>query len=107
MASAIFPPSIDEITPHLPAFCRRHGISRVEVFGSVATGEASAGSDLDLMVTFLPGIAAGLEFFAMQEELEHILGCLVDLLTRRNVERSDNPIRRRSILASAREIYAG
>jgi predicted nucleotidyltransferase len=107
MANAISPPSIDEITRRLPEFCRRHGIGRVEVFGSVATGEASAGSDLDLMVTFLPGIAPGLEFVAMQDELERILGCSVDLLTRRSVERSDNPIRRRSILASAREIYAG
>jgi uncharacterized protein len=98
---------IDEITRHLPAFCHRNGIARVEVFGSVAKGEASAGSDLDLMVTFLPGIAPGLEFFAMQDELESILGCRVDLLARRSVERSDNPIRRRSILASAREIYAG
>jgi uncharacterized protein len=105
MANAISPPSIDEITRHLPAFCRRHGIARVEVFGSVATGEASAGSDLDLMVTFLPGIAPGLDFFAMQDELEGILGCRVDVLTRRSVEQSDNPIRRRSILASAREIY--
>ena len=107
MENAISPPSIGEITRHLPEFCRRHGIARVEVFGSVATGEASTGSDLDLMVTFLPGIAPGLEFFAMQDELEHVLGCTVDLLTRRSVERSDNPIRRRSILASAREVYAG
>src|SRR5580693_2472544 len=103
MANAIFPPSIDDITRRLPQFCSRHGIGRVEVFVSVAKGEASTGSDLDLMVTFLPGIAPGLEFFAMQDELEGILGCSVDLLTRRSVERSDNPIRRRSILASARE----
>jgi zinc-ribbon domain len=54
---------------------------------------------------FLPGIAPGLEFFAMQDELEGILGCRVDVLTRRAVEQSDNPIRRRSILASAPEIY--
>ena len=57
------------------------------------------------MVTFKPGIEIGLEFFAMQDELEQLLGCKVDLLTRRSVERSDNPIRRRSILESAREIY--
>jgi hypothetical protein len=65
------------------------------------------GSDLDLMVTFRPGVEPGLEFSAMQDELEHMLGCRVDLLTRRSVERSDNPIRRRSILESAREVYAG
>jgi uncharacterized protein len=59
------------------------------------------------MVTFRPGVEPGLDFFAMQEELEEILGCPVDLLTRRSVELSDNPIRQRSILESAREVYAG
>ena len=106
MANAIRPPSIDEIKRSIPAFCRRRGIARVEVFGSVATGEASTGSDLDLMVTFLPGVTPGLEFFGMQEELEGLLGCRVDMVTRRAVEQSENPIRRRSILESAREIYA-
>jgi hypothetical protein len=107
MATAPSPPPIDELSSRLPAFCRRHGISRVEVFGSVAAGEAHPGSDLDLMVTFRPGVEPGLEFFAMQDELEQVFGCHVDLFTRRSVERSDNPIRRRSILESARVVYAG
>ena len=106
-ARFISPPAIAEIQRILPAFCIRHGISRVEVFGSVATGRAMPGSDLDLMVTFQPGVEPGLDFFAMQDELEGICGCNVDLRTRRSVERSENPIRRRSILESAREIYAG
>lgn len=91
----------------LPGFCLRHGIARVEVFGSMARGQTREASDLDLMVTFRPDVRPGLEFFAMQDELEQILGCRVDLLTRRSVEQSDNPIRRRSILESAREVYAG
>jgi predicted nucleotidyltransferase len=107
MPGATVPPSIDDLALRLPAFCQRHGIGRVEVFGSVATGEARPGSDLDLMVTFGPGIHPGLDFLAMQDELEQLLGCKVDLLTRRSVELSDNPIRRRSILESAREVYAG
>jgi predicted nucleotidyltransferase len=106
MATAT-PPSLDDLARMLPGFCHRHSIARVEVFGSVARGETREGSDLDLMVTFRPGVRPGLEFFAMQEELEQILGCPVDLLTRRSVEHSDNPIRRRSILESAREVYAG
>ena len=101
------PPPIDEVARHLPEFCRRHGIARVEVFGSVARGEEHPGSDLDLMVTFRPGIQPGLEFFALQDELEHVFGCQVDLLTRRSVERSENAIRRRSILASSRDVYGG
>jgi predicted nucleotidyltransferase len=59
------------------------------------------------MVTFDSGVHPGLDFFAMQDELEQLLGCSVDLLTRRSVERSDNPIRQRAILESAREVYAG
>jgi predicted nucleotidyltransferase len=90
MATTIAPPSINEIAHWLPAFCESHGIARVEVFGSVATGEALPGSDVDLMVTFRPGVEPGLDFFAMQDELEQILGCTVDVLTRRSVERSDN-----------------
>lgn len=107
MATAAAPPSLADLVRILPGFCLRHGIARVEVFGSVATGHIRESSDLDLMVTFRPGVRPGLEFFAMQEELEQILGCPVDLLTRRSVEQSDNPIRRRSILESAREVYAG
>jgi predicted nucleotidyltransferase len=60
---------------------------------------------VDLLVTFRPEIHPGLDFFAMQDELEVLLGCRVDLLTRRSVEKGDNPIRRRSILESTREIY--
>jgi predicted nucleotidyltransferase len=44
-------------------------------------------------------------FFELQKELEDILGCEVDLLTRRSVEQDQNSIRRRSILQSTREIY--
>jgi predicted nucleotidyltransferase len=107
MTNAVLPPSLEVLSERLPDFCRRHGIARAEIFGSVATGVASEGSDVDLMVTFVPGIEPGLEFFAMQDELERILGCSVDMVTRRSVERSDNPIRRRAILNSAREVYAG
>jgi len=107
MPGATVPPLIDDRAQRLPAFCRRHGIARVEVFGSVATGEAKPGSDLDLMVAFSPEVHPGLDFFSMQDELEQLLGCKVDLLTRRSVEGGDNPVRRRSILESAREVYAG
>jgi hypothetical protein len=38
--------------------------------------------------------------------MEKILGCKVDLLTRRSGEQDTNTIRRRSILESVQEIYA-
>ena len=40
-----------------------------------------------------------------EEELAEIFGRPVDLLSRKAVERSRNPFRRRSILESARVIY--
>lgn len=73
----------------------------------MAAGDAHLGSDLDLLVTFRAGLELGLEFFVIQDELEHLLGCEVDLLTRRSVERDQNAIRRRSILQSALEVYPG
>ncbi len=35
----------------LKPFCEKHHIRRLEVFGSVARGEAMPGSDMDLLVT--------------------------------------------------------
>ena len=108
MATATAPPSRDDLVRMLPGFCLRHGIARAEVFGSVARGQTREGSDLDLMVTFRPRVRPGLEFFAMQEELEQILGCPVDLLTRRSVEQSDNPyLTALDFRVGRREVYAG
>jgi hypothetical protein len=102
----IFPPTLDEIKSRLAPFCQRHGVSRLEVFGSLARGEPHPGSDIDLLITFRPDVHLGWDFFDLHKELEDILGCKVDLLTRRSVEQDQNTIRRRSILESTREIYA-
>ena len=75
------------------------------MFGSIARGEPHSGSDIDLLVTFQPDVHLGWDFFELQEEIKDILGCEVDLLTRRSVELDENEIRRRSILQSTREIY--
>lgn len=107
MRQATTPPNLGELRTLVPEFCKRHGVARLELFGSVPRGEARPGSDVDLLVTFQRDVRPGLDFFAMQDELEDLLGCRVDLLTRRSVEHSDNHIRRRSILESAQEIYAG
>jgi len=63
-------------------------------------------SDGDLLITFRPGARPGWDFYELQSEVESILGRNVDLLTRRSVEQDENSIRRRSILESARDLYA-
>jgi predicted nucleotidyltransferase len=97
--------TLDEIKSRLKPFCKRHHVTRLEVFGSLARGETLCGSDIDLLATFQHDVHLGWDFYDLQKEVEDILGCEVDLLPRRSVERVENDIRRRSILESTREIY--
>lgn len=85
--------------------CRRYGVARLETFGSFATGDAEADSDLDILVTFKPDARIGLEFVALQQELEEIVGRPVDLLTRESVERSPNKYFRRFALSRTESLY--
>ena len=62
---------------------RRHKIVRASVFGSVARGEATAESDLDLLVEFPPGYDFGpwaSRFTEIQQALSELLGRRVDLV---------------------------
>ena len=76
------------------------------LFGSALRGEQRPDSDIDLLVSFGPDAEWSLfDHLHMEEELEVLLGRKVDLVSRRAIERSDNWIRRRAILDSARTIY--
>ena len=97
------PPPPETITTLLADYCRQTGITRLEVFGSLARGEARRSSDVDLLVTFAD--TPGTRFFAMEAEIAAILGVPAHVLTRESVEQMTNPYRRKSILADAREIY--
>lgn len=65
----------------IAAFCRRHRIHRLALFGSVLREDFTPESDLDVLVEFEPNARTGLAFFAMQDELAAILGQNVDLNT--------------------------
>ena len=98
------PPPPEELAARLAPYCRQNGIRKLEVFGSVARGEARRGSDVDLIATFSRPV--GLRFFVMADEIAQILGTPVDLLERQTVDTMTNPIRKASILADAQEIIA-
>ena len=101
------PPGLDAVRAAVRAVCAHHPVARVQLFGSLASGEAHSGSDVDLLVEFLPGARVGLlEMGGLKEDLEERLGCPVDLVSRAAAERSRNPYRRRSILASPLTVYA-
>lgn len=98
--------SLADLKSVAAAVCARHPVARLELFGSQAAGRMRQGSDVDLLVEFLPDSKPGLlEMGALQDELEHSLGRKVDLLSRRAVERSRNAYRRRSILARPVTLY--
>jgi uncharacterized protein len=90
----------------LAEICRRHRVVSLEVFGSRARGTAKPESDVDLLVSFEPGIFPGLSFIELAEELEALFGREVDLLVRRDAERDRNEIRRASIFSVVRPLYA-
>jgi predicted nucleotidyltransferase len=63
----------------------RFGVKSLALFGSVARGEATEASDVDLLVEFnRPTGYFGL--MALQEHLEGLLGCSVDLGTPRSLK---------------------
>src|SRR3954452_14445175 len=88
-------------------FCARWRVSSLELFGSILREDFRPESDVDMLVTFQPDADWGLlDHAAMEEELGDLLGRRVDLLTRRSVERSANPLLRASILANAMPLFA-
>ena len=100
-------PTLEEITAAVATVCERYPVMRMQIFGSQASGRVHEGSDVDLLVEFLPEARIGLlEMGELKEDLEERLGCAVDLVSRAAVERSPNPYRRRSILAAPLTIYA-
>ena len=63
------------------------------LFVSRASARSYSGSDVDLLVEFLPGARVGLlEMGGLKEDLEERLGCTVDLVSRAAVERSSGCI---------------
>ena len=65
---------------HSAEIAGQYGVKSLALFGSVARDQASPASDVDLLVEFdRPVGLFGL--FALQEYLENLLGCPVDLGT--------------------------
>jgi uncharacterized protein len=67
-------------SPALAEYCRTHSISRLRVFGSFARGEATSGSDLDLIADFASPVSL-FDIVRIEDQLSELLGMRVDLLT--------------------------
>ncbi|MGB8170537.1 MAG: nucleotidyltransferase family protein [Chthoniobacteraceae bacterium] len=80
-------------TPDLGSFrAAIHGLAakyraeNVRIFGSGARGQATAASDVDLLVHFREG-ASLLDQVGFKQELETLLGCRVDIVSDRAINR--------------------
>jgi predicted nucleotidyltransferase len=93
---------LDLDSDRLDAICRRYGIARLDVFGSVSRGEAGPGSDIDLLYELVPGTRLGWEIETLTDELSEVMGRPVDLVARVALHQR----LRAAVLADAQLIYA-
>lgn len=97
------------MSPHLvidrdaiKAFCLRHHIARLALFGSVIRDDFNEDSDVDVLVEFQPGHVPGLNFVSMEREVSGLLqGRRVDLVTPKFL----NVRIREQVLQEAEPIY--
>ena len=66
-----------------PYLLAQWGVTEVAVFGSVARGEATPDSDVDILFDYDSPL--GLEIVTLGDYLEESLGCKVDLLSKKAV----------------------
>jgi predicted nucleotidyltransferase len=85
------------------AFCRRHHVCKLSLFGSVLREDFRPDSDVDVLVEFEPDYRIGfLGMAGMEIELSGILGRKVDLRTPAELSRYF----REEVMASAEVAFA-
>ena len=62
----------------------RFKVHRIALFGSYARGDQKPDSDVDVLVDIDPSV--GLEFVALAEQIEQLLGLPVELVSRRAIK---------------------
>lgn len=62
------------------AIAQERGLTDIKIFGSVARGEERPDSDIDILVTSIPGEGKGLATFGFPIELEEMFGRKVDMV---------------------------
>jgi predicted nucleotidyltransferase len=88
-----------EMAP-IKKLCEEFDVDMLGVFGSVARGESTSTSDVDLLVRFSKR-KSPLALVRLERELSAVLGREVDLLT----EGAISPYLREGILADLRVLY--
>ena len=75
---------LEKLRQYKPELQRKYPVSRLGVFGSYARGEATNESDIDIAVEI--SAPMGLNFVAMADEIEELLGIKTDVVSRRSIK---------------------
>ena len=89
---------VEAAGPVLTALAAEHGYSRLAVFGSLARGQATRDSDVDLLVQAPEGTST-FDFLRFRQLIEKVLGREVDLVSYGGLKPAvDDDIRREAVL---------
>ena len=97
---------LDRYRREVAAPCRRHGVRKLDLFGSAAVGKDRPGeSDLDFLVEFDPATTPGAyvdAYFGLKEDLEALFNRPVDLVVESAIR---NPYFRQSVEQTRVPLY--
>lgn len=96
---------IDIPQAEIEAFCKRHHIRRLALFGSVLHDDFGPESDVDVLVEFEPGHTPGWAIVEIEDELSELLGRQAHIQTFDSVEADRNYLRREHILKTMKIVY--
>ncbi|MCR4771470.1 MAG: nucleotidyltransferase domain-containing protein [Oscillospiraceae bacterium] len=82
----MLPYTTDEIRRRITPVAREYKLAAVYLFGSYARGEATAESDVDLLVDLSGSVIRGLNFALLCRDLEDALETAVDIITLDSLE---------------------
>ncbi len=89
-------PLVEQHRSEIRTIAERHGLRHVRVFGSMARGDATDASDIDLLVS-LPPDRTGLALGGLLVDAQDLLNRRVDVVT----ERGLHPALRQRVLEEA------
>lgn len=73
---------IEHIGEHKKILEERYKVKNIYIFGSIARGDFSSKSDIDVLVDFSSSDIGLFQFVELKEYLEFIVGRKIDLVTR-------------------------
>ncbi len=95
---------MDDIKSIALRVINKYPVKRAAFFGSAARGDMAMGSDIDMLIEFLPD-TRGILFFSLQIDLEEAFNKSVDLITFDALKYEAKEQFRKNVLQDMRIIY--